>query len=109
LFNPAPVLIVEGLFIYTDKALDKLFDLKLYIEANLDLMYDRRLKRDRADRGMDTEQIQYQWENHVLPAYQNYLLPYRDSVDMVVMNNTHFQNSFDVLANHIKCLISAHK
>ncbi len=100
-FHPAPVVIVEGLFIYTDEQLGKLFDLKLYIEADLDVMLQRRMERDTKERGMNKQQVHYQWENHVLPSYERFLLPYREHVDMVILNNTHFKESLKVVVNHI--------
>lgn len=104
-FHPAPVLILEGLFIYTDTKLNKLFDLKVYIEADPDIMLKRRMKRDTSERGMNREQVMYQWENHVMPAYERFLLPYREHVDMIVLNNTHFEQSLAVIVNHIRHLI----
>lgn len=107
LFQPAPIIVVEGLFIYTDSKLDELFDLKLYIEASLDVMLQRRMKRDAVERGMTKEQIEYQWNEHVLPAYRDYLLPYKENVDLIIVNNTHFENSFRVLLNHLSSVLSS--
>jgi len=107
LFNPAPVVIVEGLFIYTDELLGKMFDLKLYIEADIELMLKRRMTRDIVERGMNEDQVKYQWNNHVLPSYERFLLPYREKVDMVILNNTHFRESFEVVTSHIRHKISS--
>jgi uridine kinase len=30
----------------------------------------------------------YKWVNHVLPSYNEFLLPYRDTCDQVIFNNT---------------------
>ncbi|MBO6517362.1 MAG: uridine-cytidine kinase [Bacteroidia bacterium] len=106
-FKPAPVIVIEGLFIYTNAKLDDMFDLKLYVEAELEVMLQRRLVRDAEERGMTREQIEYQWNEHVLPAYENYLLPYRENVDLIIVNNTHFNRSFKVLTNHLDSLLSA--
>ncbi len=106
-FKSSSVIVVEGLFIYTDPKLDSLFDLKLYVEASLDIMLKRRMTRDAKERGMTPEQIEYQWEQHVLPAYKRYLLPYRNDVDLIIVNNTHFERSFEVLTNHLNQLINA--
>jgi len=106
-FEPAPVVIVEGLFIYTVESIGKMFDLKLYIEADLELMLKRRMNRDVLERGMNEDQVKYQWNNHVLPSYEQFLLPHREKVDMVILNNTHFRESFNVIVNHIRQIISA--
>ncbi|MBI1307790.1 MAG: uridine kinase [Bacteroidetes bacterium] len=104
-FDPAPVIIVEGLFIFSNKPLAKLFDLKIFIEARTDIMFERRLKRDLNERGIPEEMIRYQWESHFLPAYQQHMMPHRDEVDMVIMNNSHFDNSFQVLLDHFNKLL----
>ena len=106
-FKASPIIVIEGLFIYTDSKLDGLFDLKLYVEASLDVMLKRRLDRDAKERGMTQKQIEYQWNEHVLPAYNRYLLPYRDNVDLIIVNNTHFDRSFKVLSNHLDRLLKA--
>ena len=106
-FKASPILVIEGLFIYTDSKLDALFDLKLYVEASLDVMIKRRLTRDAKERGMTQKQIEYQWNEHVMPAYNQYLLPYRDNVDLIIVNNTHFDRSFQVLSNHLDRLLKA--
>lgn len=105
-FKPAPIIVIEGLFIYTHSKLDSMFDLKLYVEAELEVMLKRRLNRDAEERGMTREQIEYQWNEHVLPAYENYLLPYRENVDLIIVNNTHFDRSFTVLTHHLNQLLS---
>lgn len=103
--HPAPILVVEGLFIYHFKEISNLLDLKIFVEARENIMWERRLKRDREERAIPEEMIHYQWQHHVLPAYRNFLLPYRDEADLVVMNNTHFKNTLSVIENHLKMLI----
>ena len=70
-------------------------------------MLKRRLIEDAKERGMTQKQIEYQWNEHVLPAIQQYLLPYRDNVDLIIVNNTHFDRSFKVLSNHLDRLLKA--
>lgn len=102
---PSPIILIEGLFIFHDKQLASLFDLKIFIDAQEDIKLNRRLQRDFTERAMTREQILYQWNNHVKPAYEKYLLPYRENVDMIILNNTHFDNSFDIIVNYFKKLI----
>ena len=104
--NPSPVIIVEGLFIYYDENIKQLFDLKIFVDATTEIQYQRRLKRDTAERNIPADFVKYQWEKHVLPAFNKYLLPYKDEADIVVINNTHFENSLNVIANHIKMMLN---
>jgi len=87
--KPAPILIVEGLFILHFKEIAKLLDLKIFIDAHEDVALQRRLKRDLIERGYSEEDAKYKWDNHVLPAYNTYLLPYKSECDKVITNNSH--------------------
>lgn len=104
---PAPVLIVEGLFIYNDLRLSSMFDLKLYIDAKHDVKLERRIQRDVNERGMDREMVMYQWREHVMPAYERYLEPYKEEVDLVIMNNQQLDNGLTIISHHLERIIKA--
>jgi uridine kinase len=87
--KPAPIMIVEGLFILHFKKIAASLDLKIFIEADDDIALQRRLKRDLVERGYSHDDVMYKWINHVVPAYKEFLLPYRDESDKVILNNTH--------------------
>jgi uridine kinase len=99
--KPAPIIVVEGLFIFYHKAICDQLALKIYVDAQEEIKWERRLQRDLTERGIAREIIEYQWSQHVKPAYDQFLLPYRDQADIVVMNNTHFQNSLKVVTDHL--------
>jgi uridine kinase len=86
--KPAPILIVEGLFILHFKEISKLLDLKVFIDADEDVALQRRLKRDLIERGYSHDDAMYKWVNHVVPAYKEYLLPYKDECDEIITNNS---------------------
>ena len=65
------------------------------------------MKRDLNERGISNEIVLYQWKNHVLPMYEKYLKPYREHADMIIINNKHFNNSFEVLCNHFREIINS--
>ncbi|WP_207426406.1 uridine kinase [Pedobacter sp. SYSU D00535] len=84
----APIIVVEGLFIFHFEELASLFDFRVFLDADEEITLNRRIKRDTAERGYDRDMIMYQWINHVLPAYKAYLLPYKNTADRVITNNT---------------------
>ncbi|MDN5284562.1 MAG: uridine kinase [Mucilaginibacter sp.] len=94
--KPAPILIVEGLFILHFKEISKLLDLKVFIDADEDVALQRRLKRDLIERGYSHDDVMYKWINHVVPAYKEYLLPYKDECDEVITNNSNIAQ--DIIA-----------
>ncbi|MDB5133519.1 MAG: uridine kinase [Mucilaginibacter sp.] len=98
--KPAPILIVEGLFILHFREIAELLDMKIYIEADHDIALQRRLKRDLVERGYSHDDAMYKWINHVVPAYKEFLLPYKHESDKVITNNNH-------VADDIICVTEA--
>lgn len=92
----SPIIIVEGLFIFHFHEIAKLFDMRIFMDADEELTLNRRIKRDTVERGYTRDMIMYQWVNHVLPAYNSYLLPYKDTADKVILNNAHVAD--DIIA-----------
>lgn len=102
IFKPAKIILIEGLFIYSEDALNTLFDLRLYLDVDQEIAFQRRLNRDMEERGMTTDEVVYQWENHVVPAYEQFLLPHRNRMDLILMNNEHFNNSLEVIVSYFQ-------
>ncbi|MGI4022925.1 MAG: uridine kinase family protein [Janthinobacterium lividum] len=84
----APVIIIEGLFILHFEAIAAMLDLKVFIDTEEEVALHRRLKRDLLERGYSADDVNYKWENHVLPAYKKFLLPHKPSCHKIVVNNT---------------------
>ena len=85
----APIIIVEGLFVFHYPEIAALFDLKIFMDADEEITLNRRITRDGTERGYTRDMVMYQWVNHVMPAYKQYLLPYKGSCQKVIMNNKH--------------------
>lgn len=100
--KPAPIIIIEGLFIFYFEEIRNQIDLKVYIDAKDEVKLKRRLKRDSEERGYTSDVVQYQWNNHVLPSYYQYLRPYRDDVDLIITNNEGYHKGLDVLITFLK-------
>jgi len=90
-FNPTPIIIVEGLFVFHFKKMRNLIDLRLYLHAKENLKVIRRIKRDRVERNYPLEDVLYRYENHVLPAFERYIKPYMEDADIVINNNSQFK------------------
>ncbi len=100
----SPIILVEGLFVLHHEGIRSLFDLRVFIEASEPAQLERRLRRDATERGYGREEVLYQWEHHVLPAYRNYLLPYRHTCDLHVVNETSFKRASQVLRDHLRSM-----
>ncbi|EEI89933.1 phosphoribulokinase/uridine kinase family protein [Sphingobacterium spiritivorum ATCC 33300] len=85
--KPAPILIIEGLFIFYYTEVNDLLDMRIFLDAEESVALERRLRRDLIERGYDEDDVRYKWVNHVVPSYNEYLLPYREFCDKVIINN----------------------
>lgn len=99
----APIVIVEGLFILHFKEIADLLDMKIFIDTEEDIALQRRLKRDLLERGYPEHDVLYKWNNHVMPAYKDYLLPYKEDCHQVISNNTHIADDIIMITDEISC------
>jgi uridine kinase len=104
--QPAPIIIIEGIFIFHFEEINKLLSLKIFIDASHEIMLQRRLERDEKERAVEKEIILYQWNNHVLPAYNAFLLPHRDLADLIITNHSGFEKGLKVMEDHIRMKIA---
>ena len=102
IINPAPVIIVEGLFVLHYKKVKALFDLKVFINAKENLKIIRRIYRDQQERNYPLDDVLYRYERHVMPSYERYIEPYREEADIVVNNNRHFDGGLAVIEGFIR-------
>lgn len=101
-FHPAPIILVEGIFVFHYQEIMKLLDLKIFLDAKENLKVIRRIKRDQIERNYPIEDVLYRYENHVMPTFEKYILPYKPEADIIINNNAHFRNALKVVEGFIK-------
>lgn len=99
--EPNKIVIIEGIFLFYFQEVLDLVDFSVYINVDLNLQYERRMKRDLMSRGYSEEQINYQWTNHVVPCFENYILPFASKADIVLNNNSHNDFNIEPVLNKI--------
>jgi uridine kinase len=105
-FKPAPVIIIEGLFVQYFPDIEKELDLKIFIEAKDYLKLSRRIRRDNEERGYDLDDVLYRYQNHVMPIYESLIGPLKHRADIVIPNNSHFDKALDLLTLAIKAKLA---
>lgn len=100
-FKSAPIIIVEGLFVFHYKKIAPMFQLKVFISAKENLKVIRRIYRDRVERNYPLEDVLYKYEHHVLPSFEKYIEPYQEEADIVINNNRNFEQGLDVITGFI--------
>jgi uridine kinase len=107
-FNPAPIVIVEGIFVFYFEEVARLLDLKVYIDAKEHVKLHRRIIRDKEERGYDLDDVLYRYLNHVAPTYEKYIKPYKQDADIVIPNNRKFDRGLDVLLSFLNAKVQAY-
>lgn len=107
--HSSSVIIVEGLFLFYYEEVRKLIDFSIFMEVDHATQLDRRLYRDLETRGYEREAIVYQWDNHVLPCYNKYLLPYENEADFRFHNDSRADDEFERLMYELNMLIANQK
>ena len=106
--DPSPIIIVEGLFLFQYTEVNQLLDFSIFMDVDPDVQLDRRLYRDQETRGYSREAIMYQWKNHVVPCYEQYLEPYMHQADFVFENDQQadleFERLIQMLTPKLLCL-----
>jgi uridine kinase len=101
-FKPAPILVIEGLFVQYFPEIEEQLDFKIFIEAKDHLKLTRRIMRDNEERGYDLNDVLYRYQNHVMPIYESLLVPLKDHADIIIPNNRHFEKALDFVTMAIK-------
>lgn len=101
-FAPAPVVLVEGIFVLYQPELAGLLDLKIFIDAKDYIKIKRRIHRDKVERGYDLEDVLYRYEKHVMPTYEKYIEPFKHDADLIIPNNRGFDKALDIVKSYLK-------
>ncbi len=81
------IILTEGIFLFNIPEVMELIDVKIYVELDNDLQLERRLQRDVQERGYDKNAVLYQWHNHVIPAFKNYIEIHKKKADVMLRND----------------------
>ena len=82
--HPAPVMVVEGILVLHDPALRDRFDLKVFVDADADLRFIRRLQRDVVARGRTPDSIIEQYLTTVRPGHEQFIEPSKRYADVII-------------------------
>jgi len=97
LFKPAPIIIIEGLFVQYFPEINDQLDLRIFIEAKDHVKLSRRIRRDNTERGYGIDDVLYRYQNHVMPVYETMIEPLKHKADIVIPNNDDFTQALEVL------------
>ncbi|MEO0468561.1 MAG: uridine kinase [Bacteroidota bacterium] len=100
--KPAPIIILEGIFVYHHINLRKTINLKLFVEADEHIRLIRRIRRDYEERGYSFDSVARDYERFVAPMYHQFIGPMRSICDLIIPNNTALDTACEVVIHHLE-------
>lgn len=91
--DPKPVILVEGILVFVDKALRDTMDVKIYVDTPADTRFIRRLERDINERGRSLRSVIDQYQSTVRPMHLEFVEPSKRYADVIIP-----QGGFNVVA-----------
>jgi len=100
------VVIVEGILIFAEPELRKLFDVKIFVDTDADVRLIRRLRRDITERGRSTESVINQYEATVRPMHLEFVEPSKRYADVIIPEGGHNMAALDMVVARIESLLN---
>jgi uridine kinase len=103
--NPEPVILVEGILIFAEPALRKLFDVKIFVDADADIRFMRRLDRDLKDRGRSLDSVVEQYMTTVRPMHLEFVEPSKRYAHVIIPEGGHNTVALDMVVARVQTLL----
>lgn len=81
------LLVVEGLFVFYDVRIRKLYDLKIWTEAPNEILFARRMERDIRERGDTDTSARNRYYHDVVPAFDKFISELKANADIIINTN----------------------
>lgn len=94
---PKPVILVDGILIFFEKALRDLMHLKLFVDTDSDVRLLRRLRRDILERKRSVESVLDQYERFVRVMHLEFVEPTKRYADIIIPHGGENHAALDVL------------
>ncbi|MEW6403739.1 MAG: uridine kinase [Chloroflexota bacterium] len=103
---PRRVIVVEGILIFAEPELRKLFDVKIFVDTDSDIRLIRRLQRDISERSRTTESVIKQYMNTVRPMHLEFVEPSKRYADIIIPEGGFNTAALDMVVARIEALLA---
>ncbi len=103
--EPKKIILIEGILVLDEETIRNLSDIKVYVEADDDLRFIRRLKRDIDTRGRSVDNVIEHYLSTVKPMHYQFVKPTKRYADIIVPTDNHSDVAVDLLITKIKSIL----
>ena len=100
--EPADVIIIEGILVFTCKELRDQMDIKVFVDADDDDRLMRVMARDITERGKDVHWVIERYSKTVKPMYLQFIEPSKRYADVIIPQGGHNKVAIDIIINTIE-------
>ena len=103
--QPRPITLVEGILIFAEPELRRLFDIKIYVDTDADIRFIRRLQRDINERGHTTQSVINQYLKTVRPMHLEFVEPSKRYASLIIPEGGYNQVALDMIVARIDSML----
>ena len=100
--QPADVIIIEGILIFTCAELREQMDIKIFVDADDDDRLMRVMARDIIERGKTVETVIARYTKTVKPMYLQFIEPSKRYADIIIPQGGHNKVAIDIISATIE-------
>ncbi len=105
LVEPSPIILVEGILVFTHPELRSLMDVKIYVDTDPDVRFIRRLQRDIQERGRSLESVVKQYLETVRPMHLEFVEPSKRYADVIIPHGGQNKVAMEMVVSRLRELL----
>ncbi|MST79108.1 uridine kinase [Lactobacillus equicursoris] len=105
--EPADIIILEGILVLSSPELRQFMDIKLFVDADDDIRFIRRLQRDTQERGRSIDWIIAQYLATVKPSYNQFVEPSKKYADIIIPQGGENQVAIDMVSSKLLSILNS--
>ncbi len=105
LVEPSPIILVDGILIFTKRRLRELMDIKVFVDTDSDVRFIRRLNRDLHERGRSLNSVVEQYLETVRPMHLKFVEPSKRYADVIIPGGGLNKVAIDMVVSRLNALL----
>lgn len=107
LVEPSPIILVDGILIFTKRKLRELMDIKIFVDTDSDVRFIRRLQRDMKERGRSLDSVVKQYLETVRPMHLKFVEPSKRYADIIIPGGGQNRVAMEMVVSRLQMLLRA--
>ena len=107
--EPARVIIIEGILVFSSPELRNLMDIKIFVDTDADVRILRRLLRDVEERARSIQSVVNQYLTTVKPMHEQFVEPSKRFADIIVLDGGYNLVALDMIMQRIEAHLGLSK